>query len=162
MSNSASKRCYAVCWNTKKYEQISRGQTLTGVAVACLNNNMESHVLTRQSNNKRRGGQTGLVVLIHLNTSVSPLHAYFWRYAKQGSNLCPSDNSLIRLVPSYQGEFGAPSWRGIANFGPARLTLCPMYKGTRSQRSCCWCYYIYFITEQHRALDASSYVVNKH
>lgn len=32
---------------------VGSGTNGTGVAVACLNKNMESHVLQRQSNNKR-------------------------------------------------------------------------------------------------------------
>lgn len=53
---------------------VNSGTDLIGVAVACLDKNMESHVLKRQSNNKRYGRQAGPLATLQFNEATVPSH----------------------------------------------------------------------------------------
>lgn len=116
---------------------VAWGLSWTGVAVACLNKNMESHVLQRQSNNKRGGEQSRRRAARQLTVpqcsqrvSQDILRLHTDRFENEvfvGKNVLFFKRKIrLHIQP--------PCWGRAANRSHAKLSLCSSKTNTYSKR----------------------------
>lgn len=87
---------------------------------------MESHVLKRQSNNKRSGRRAGPLATMQCRRPLCRYTVSDKYHAKPNTHNC--ENMIVVATVSHRrGKFDVPCWRRAANFSQARLTLCPKH-----------------------------------